>query len=107
MRDIAAAEPHAQPLGRRQHGGVANDLRVPRQIALKDVLQLLPVNAVLGSRQTQTADLIARATSVQHPPVSIRVPDGGLADAVLVEGAKPAWFENRIRPQLGPDNAVV
>src|SRR5260370_24068584 len=90
MSDVAAAEPYPQAAGTGQQRRIAQDFRIPRLAASEDILQLLPVHAVLRPRESQAAHFVMVAAGVQHPVAPIGIPDRGLAQAVLVEFAESA-----------------
>ena len=87
-------------------GGVADHFGVPGLRAGEDGGELRPVDAIGGARQAEAAVLLDVAAGVEHPVESVRLPDGGLAEAGLVEGAGAAQFEDGIGAQLLPVNAV-
>src|SRR5579863_2747811 len=105
-RDVATAEPDADGIGFDEDGRVANDFGVPGLRSFKGAGQFLPGDAIGGSSQADAAALTAVAASVEHPIPAMRLPDGGLAQAILVERTGAPQLEHRIGSELLPMHGI-
>src|SRR3954466_12392817 len=107
-RDVASAEPNPnRSVGHLLQTRVANHLAVPAiRPGNDEVRHAFPTCAVSRAGQAHAALLLPVATGVQHPPQAARGPYGRLAESVFVERSRSAGFENRIRAQLLPSDAV-
>ena len=104
--DVATAEPDADGVAFDQHGWVADDFRRSRARRRR---KSPAASSRLRHRrvgQAQAAIFFAVAAGVEHPILAVRLPDGGLAQAVFVERAVGAEFENGIGAKLFPADAI-